>query len=297
MYLFDFECENIEPLSFKSPYKSSSMKEVIDQIRRLKFDNSLVYVHGERGTEKNLIVSMILGRLASPNIIKVLHRGRESEKYDPNTVFLISKPEEKDFSFIRDSQLRFKCAVFVSDSDYEFLYLNKRIDEQKYEFLKRSERIYIPPLRDRKQDIVPIANFFLSEISLYLNQPKKELTKEAKESLIEYTWPENSMELKYRLTKACLLCKRKKISSKDIFDDYDDKFSIKNFLELKIGNLLSDFSNIENSNLYDTVIQEVEKALFSLVLTETGNNQLKASKILGINRNTLSKKLRVYNLF
>ncbi|NTU43398.1 MAG: hypothetical protein HGA78_10220 [Nitrospirales bacterium] len=55
-------------------------------------------------------------------------------------------------------------------------------------------------------------------------------------------------------------------------------------------------ARMENSDLYKTVISEVEKALLSIVLKETKGNQLRASKLLGINRNTLNKKVKEYNL-
>jgi DNA-binding protein Fis len=53
---------------------------------------------------------------------------------------------------------------------------------------------------------------------------------------------------------------------------------------------------LDKSNLYETVISEVEKALFSIVLNETEGNQVGAAKILGINRNTLSKKMKEYKI-
>lgn len=55
-------------------------------------------------------------------------------------------------------------------------------------------------------------------------------------------------------------------------------------------------TDIENPDLYETVLSEVEKALFGIVLKETGANQVKAARILGINRNTLNKKIRKYRL-
>lgn len=129
-----------------------------------------------------------------------------------------------------------------------------------------------------------------------MNLHKKELSKEAQEAILEYPWIENAYQLKQYLAKACIMAKHQRLTSKDLFGEYNDQLSIKNFLELKIGNLLKEFANIENSNLYETVIQEVEKALFFLAINETGGNQLKAARILGINRNTLNKKLKHYNL-
>lgn len=296
MNFFDFDCKNILSIDFKNIYKSPFMKELLDRINSLKCDNSLIYIYGDRGTEKNYLVSMIIKKISNPYLAKIEKDKDHQISKHYNAVYLINNPEEIDFSFLFDSQLKFKCAIFLSESDYEFLFLNNKINYEKYDFLKKAEKFYIPPLRERKQDIIPLANIFLSEISMYLGLPRKELSKEAKEAIVDHNWSENCMELKYCLTKACILSKHKKLNSKDIFGQFDDRFSIKNFLEAKIGGLLNDFCNIENSNLYDTVIQEVEKALFSLVLSETGNNQLKASKILGINRNTLSKKLKNYNL-
>ncbi len=152
--------------------------------------------------------------------------------------------------------------IFISDYDYVELYKNGAIPFELYENLLSSRKIYIPPLRERKQDIIPLANFFLQEISECLNIHKKELSKEAQEAILEYPWIENAYQLKQYLAKACIMAKHQRLTSKDLFGEYNDQLSIKNFLELKIGNLLKEFANIENSNLYETVIQEVEKALF-----------------------------------
>lgn len=296
MFIFDLDCHRLDLQNLRVSYKSSSMKEVIEQVRNLKYDNSIVYLYGERGTEKSIILNMILERLNFPKLLYDIDGNIVYDRKDANVVFLITKPEIRDFSFLQQTNIKFRCAVFVSDRDYEVLAQEGSIDPVRLEVLKKAQKIYIPPLRERRQDIIPLANYFLSEISLYLNQPKKELSKDAKESMLSHPWYENSKELRYRLTKASILSKYKKISSKELFSEIDDSLSIRHFLEVKIGNLLSDFSQIENSNLYDTVIQEVEKALISLVLAETDNNQIKASRILGINRNTLSKKIRLYNL-
>lgn len=72
--------------------------------------------------------------------------------------------------------------------------------------------------------------------------------------------------------------------------------SIKEFLEAKLNSFIGKLANIERADLYDTVISEVEKALLSIVLKETNGNQIRAAKMLGINRNTLNKKLKKYKL-
>jgi len=72
--------------------------------------------------------------------------------------------------------------------------------------------------------------------------------------------------------------------------------SINEFLEQKLKRYLKDLTKLERSNLYDAVLSEVEKSLISIVLKETGGNQLRAARTLGINRNTLRAKIKEYKI-
>ena len=71
---------------------------------------------------------------------------------------------------------------------------------------------------------------------------------------------------------------------------------MREFLELKLKRYLSEMTQLDNCNLYSTVLCEAEKALIGIVLRETGGNQLKAAKTLGINRNTLRAKIKEYRI-
>lgn len=82
----------------------------------------------------------------------------------------------------------------------------------------------------------------------------------------------------------------------DLFSNDFMSYSIKEFLEGKLNSFLDKMTKIENCNLHETIISEVEKALFSIVMRETNGNKMKAAKVLGINRNTLNKKLKGYKL-
>ena len=77
-----------------------------------------------------------------------------------------------------------------------------------------------------------------------------------------------------------------------------DKFSIDEILEYKFKKLLNNVDNGKknNHNLYQIILEIFEKSLFKEVIEATNFNQSKASEILGINRNTLKKKLLKYNL-
>jgi DNA-binding NtrC family response regulator len=73
-------------------------------------------------------------------------------------------------------------------------------------------------------------------------------------------------------------------------------YTVEDFLRKKLGGSLSQLKRVGDINLYDTVISEVEKALLRLAFEATGGNQLKTSRLLGINRNTVRAKMKKYRL-
>ncbi len=72
--------------------------------------------------------------------------------------------------------------------------------------------------------------------------------------------------------------------------------SLEDFLRRKLQGYLTHINRVGNVPLYEIVVSEVEKALLKLAIEETKGNQLKASKMLGLNRNTVRAKIKKYNL-
>ncbi len=72
--------------------------------------------------------------------------------------------------------------------------------------------------------------------------------------------------------------------------------SLEDFLRRKLQSYLSHINRVGNVPLYEIVVSEVEKALLKLAIEETGGNQLRASKMLGLNRNTVRNKIKKYKL-
>jgi len=86
------------------------------------------------------------------------------------------------------------------------------------------------------------------------------------------------------------------MEKKELLKEALNSCSVYDFLEEKLKRYLKKLAKLERSNLYDAVISEVEKSLISIVLKETDGNQIKASKALGINRNTLRAKIKEYKI-
>lgn len=77
-----------------------------------------------------------------------------------------------------------------------------------------------------------------------------------------------------------------------------DEFSLEDIVEAKISRFLDQMGSFfhENDNLHHIIMRRVEKPLLRQVMKRTGGNQVHAARILGINRNTLRKKIKIYDL-
>ena len=73
-----------------------------------------------------------------------------------------------------------------------------------------------------------------------------------------------------------------------------DRHSLEAIVELKISRFLDQIGSFYPDDLHDLIMRKVEKPLLSQILRRTGGNQVHASRILGINRNTLRKKMKLY---
>lgn len=156
--------------------------------------------------------------------------------------------------------------------------------------------IRVPSLRERKEDILPLAQYLLNEVTEQFETGPKELSKDARSFLLKYDWPGNIRELENTIKRAAVLTNGSVIRKKDFLVGDIGSYSIREFMDEKLKRYLKAMKKLENGYLYETVLTEVEKSLFTIVLKETEGNQLKASKILGINRNTLRSKVKEYKI-
>ncbi|MGA1847660.1 sigma-54-dependent transcriptional regulator [Deferribacter abyssi] len=161
--------------------------------------------------------------------------------------------------------------------------------------------IHVPPLRDRKEDILYLAEFFLEKYSKINGKKLKALSDDAKRVLLDYDWPGNVRELEHTIERAVILSKDEKIVPRDLFLHglvFSNDFDIsKNYGDETIeeDNVDNVKNNRENSfELKGRSIAEVEKELILNTLKDVGGNRTKAAEILGITVRTLRNKLNEY---
>jgi two-component system nitrogen regulation response regulator GlnG len=147
------------------------------------------------------------------------------------------------------------------------------------------------PLKERKEDILPLAGQYIKLASEQIGTESKGLSKDTEEYLVAYDWPGNEKELETAIKKACILSEGPSLEIEDFDLKHRQARSIGKFVESKLKGFMRNIKRFEEFNLYDMVIPEVEKSLIMMVLNETKGNQIKAAQLLGINRNTLRSKI------
>ena len=160
--------------------------------------------------------------------------------------------------------------------------------------------IYLPPLRKRLEDIPSLINYFINTFNVK-NNSQLSIDELSLNFLKTYNWPGNIQELRNLIERLSLSISNDKITVSDVkehlknsfeINENDENLTLENLIEKRISKLTSSFNdNSINMNVYDEFIRTVEKPLIENILNYTRGNQIKASSILGLNRNTLRKKI------
>jgi len=160
----------------------------------------------------------------------------------------------------------------------------------------------IPPLRERKEDIPFLVNHFLKK-HRDLKGDVLSIGEDAMEKIRKYTWPGNIRELENVMQSAIIQASGsvitvddlpQKISKNNVLNGYSDSL----FSQLyKLAQDIVDAENLSQKNMaFDEFCRITLKPLFEATLMETDGNKSLAAKILGINRNTLRKKIKELNI-
>lgn len=169
--------------------------------------------------------------------------------------------------------------------------------------------INLPPLRARKDDIADLVNHFLVQAEKQ-GLGSKVFTPEAINKLRDLDWPGNIRQLENLVKRVVALYPQDEVTEdiieaeiaheQPIYQPHGDMsgnlLNLDKSIRMWLENCFDSQDILENDDLYRQFLAEVEPGLLRYVLEQTAGNQIKASKILGLNRNTLRKKLKEYDI-
>jgi len=158
-------------------------------------------------------------------------------------------------------------------------------------------RIVVPPLRDRRGDIPELIEHFIAKINREMGTDLAGVSEEAREVLLRHHWPGNVRELENTLLRAAVLCRGRSLGVADLAltrqlggDAPALALPLDDAVRARLRQLLEAGAE-RPRELYAQVMTAVERPLLEFVLRHAGGNQVRAAEILGINRNTLRKKI------
>lgn len=165
--------------------------------------------------------------------------------------------------------------------------LNKACEEGKFRrdlyYRLMVFPIFLPPLRERKEDILPLTKHFIEIYNIKFRKNIKGISKEAEEILLKYDWFGNVRELKNVIERAMILETSPILTSANLYLFPSKMTFAKNEI----------FSKLLDSG---TTLEEMEKGMIEEALRKSKGNQKKASILLGIGRDALRYKLKKFNI-
>ena len=145
---------------------------------------------------------------------------------------------------------------------------------------------HVPALRERKDDILPLAEFFLSQ-----QYPDLKFHQETIDTLLNYQWPGNVRELRNVVMASAVLASQRLIRVEDL-PAHLQSARIKSAVPAPLPGTAE--TPLEDDDAPLTPLNEMERSLIMRTLNQTEGHQQRAAELLGISRRTLSRKLKAY---
>ncbi|MBA7669227.1 Regulatory protein AtoC [subsurface metagenome] len=284
---------------------SEKMHDVLEMVKKIaESEVSIILLQGESGTGKDLLAQAIhhlSRRKKAPylaiNCSAIPENLMESELFGyEKGAFTDAKQQKKGLVELADEGTLFLDEISTLNTNIEvdirvIVATNQDLEEASLEGKFRKDLfyrlnvcpVYIPPLRERKDDIKVLAKHFISQYNLKFRKNIKGLQKDAQKLFFEYEWPGNVRELKNALERAM------------IFED--DSFISTQYLPIRL-NGSSSFQKRSSEEISgkDLSLPGMEKKLLVKALNQANGNKTEAARLLNITRDTLRYKIKKLNI-
>ena len=300
-------------------FQSQAMKTVVRAIERVAPSDVSVLITGESGTGKEVIADLIHGlspRNKGPLIkincaalprelieselfgsVKGAFTGANADREglfrqaEGGTLLLdeISEmpvdTQSKLLRVLQEKEVRPVGGRTTYKTDCRLVATTNRPTEQAIKDGKLREDLFyristitvaLPPLRERREDILPLATAFLKRFAAQAGRNLMGFTPAAAEKLKNFDWPGNVRQLQNEVQRTVLMCEGNEVDAQD----------------LSISSASASQPEVEDL----TLMEAMEKNTIVQILKETGGNKLETAKRLGIGRQTLYNKIKIYGI-
>jgi two-component system nitrogen regulation response regulator GlnG len=193
--------------------------------------------------------------------------------------------------------------IAASNKDLRVL-INQGLFREDLFFRLNVVPIRLPPLRERSEDVPDLVRHFFALVERE-GLPAKRIEPEALDLLKRYRWPGNVRELENLIRRLAALYPQETITANIIEGELDQpaiavavgddsgEETLQGAVERHLAGYFRNYGEgLPPPGLYHRILREVENPLISVALASTRGNQIKAAELLGVNRNTLRKKIR-----
>jgi two-component system nitrogen regulation response regulator GlnG len=208
--------------------------------------------------------------------------------------------QEREFTRVggRDAIRADVRIIAASNQDLDAAVRSGRFREDLF-FRLNVVRVQVPPLRERRGDIPELIEFFVDRVNRDLGTSFVGVSDDARELLVRHSWPGNVRELENAILRAAVLARGGRMLVQGDFDvagqtretAATDTMPLEEAVRRRLAELLATDAARVPGDLHAVLISAVERPLIEVVLVRAGGNQVKAAEMLGINRNTLRKKI------
>lgn len=299
-------------------FQSASMRNVVRTIERVAPSDVSILITGESGTGKEVIADLIhklsnrsKGPLVKINCAALPRELIESELFgsvkgaytganadreglfrqaEGGSLFLdeISEmpidTQSKLLRVLQEKEVRpvggkvsFKsdCRIIAATNRQTDLAIKEGKMREDLFYRISAISVHLAPLRERREDILPLANTFLKRYASQADRNINGFSQAAAEMLRTFDWPGNIRQLQNEIQRTVLMCENNQIDVQD----------------LSITTVMSQ-NEVEDL----TLMEAMERNTIEKILKETGGNKLETAKRLGIGRQTLYNKIKVYGI-
>lgn len=179
--------------------------------------------------------------------------------------------------------------ITATNSDLETAIKQRTFREDLY-YRLNVVPIYLPPLRERGNDIITLAQFFFRDFSKKMGKDILDLSEEVKEVFLRYRWPGNIRELRNVAERITILYNIERVEIQHLPLEIREGFP-KAEESVPLGEV-----HLEPGLSLETLLEEIERKYIAKALEKAGNNITRAAEMLGMSRYALQRRLEKYNM-